>query len=245
MTNEDNSHRRTSTPGEACSHRDTLFTYLDNDCSRAERRAFEVHLSGCDTCQDELASFTTLERAFQDETVKAALRDDIDALPKTPVGPSTDASLAPVSTFGWWDTMQARLRDLLRMNLEPAWVFAVTTVLVLTAGGAGFQLGQGELTESSRLPVTLSDSQNPGEQLEEPEPTTASRPAPSPPRTMVLRGGPSQAVVEGVSSSTRERLEQLLEFIEQSDHPNREMLVGALLALAQELDIDLTVHDTP
>ena len=62
---------------------------------------------------------------------------------------------------------------------------------------------------------------------------------------MVLRGGPSQAAVEGVSSSTRERLEQLLEFIEQSDHPNREMLVGAFLALAQELDIDLTVQDTP
>ena len=245
MTNEDNSYQRTSTAGGVCPHRDTLFTYLDNDCSPAEREAFEAHLSGCDTCQDELASFTTLERALQDETVKAALRDDIDALPKSTVGPSADPSLAPVSTLGWWGTMQTRLRDLLRMNLEPAWVFAVTSVLVLVAGGAGFQLGQGELTESSRLPVTLSDSENTGEQLEEPEPTTASRPAPSPPRTMVLRGGPSQAAVEGVSSSTRERLEQLLEFIEQSDHPNREMLVGALLALAQELDIDLTVQDTP
>jgi hypothetical protein len=132
-------------------------------------------LSDCDRYQDELASFTTVERAFQDETVKAALRDDIKALPKTPVGPSTDASLAPVSTLGWWDTMQARLRDLLRMNLEPAWVFAVTSVLVLVAGGAGFQLGQGELTESSRLPVTLSDSENSGERLEEPEPTTGRR----------------------------------------------------------------------
>jgi len=92
---------------------------------------------------------------------------------------------------------------------------------------------------------TKSDSQNTGEQLEEPEPTTASRPAPSPPRTMVLRGGPSETAVEGVSSSIRERLEQLLEFIEQSDHPDREMLAGVRLALAQELDIDLTVHDTP
>ena len=92
---------------------------------------------------------------------------------------------------------------------------------------------------------TKSDSQNTGEQLEEPEPMTASRPAPSPPRTMVLRGGPSQAVVEGVSASTRERLEQLLEFIEQSDHPDREMLAGVLLALAQEFDVDLTVQGTP
>jgi len=62
---------------------------------------------------------------------------------------------------------------------------------------------------------------------------------------MVLRGGPSETAVEGVSSSIRERLEQLLEFIEQSDHPDREMLAGVRLALAQELDIDLTVHDTP
>ena len=136
---------------------------------------------------------------------------------------------------------QARgyLRGLLNIHFEPAWTFAVTTVLMMTAGGLGYQYGQRGNPLDFGYSAPSEEQQNNG-QLQ----TQTELSLPQQSDELRLRGGPADEqeliVPQFDEEIIRNRLNRLIELVENSDEPAREELLLLLRTLVQELGVDLS-----
>jgi hypothetical protein len=170
-----------------------------------------------------------MQNAFHDADVKDGLQQEIDALPAAP------------QNMGILEQARGYLRGLLNIHFEPAWTFAVTTVLMMTAGGLGYQYGQRGNPLDFGYSAPSEEQQNNG-QLQTQTQTELSLPQQS--DELRLRGGPAgeQDLIapQFDEEIIRNRLNRLIELVENSDEPAREELLLLLRTLVQELGVDLS-----
>lgn len=89
------------------SYRDALTAFLDNELDRDEQGAVQLHLSGCEECQQE---YDSLLLAFD-------LTEQVDSIPLNPaIWNRVKHEITPAAAAG-----QKGLEEYLRMLLVPIW----------------------------------------------------------------------------------------------------------------------------
>jgi hypothetical protein len=93
-----------------CEDRDQLLEYLYDECDAAGRRKVEAHLTGCESCRDELRDWR-------------AVRTDLLAW-DVPAQPSVWTPFAPPKLAPWYRQV-------------PAWAMAAAATVMFAIGAAG------------------------------------------------------------------------------------------------------------
>ncbi len=118
-----------------------LVAYLDNEVTPSERTLIRAHLTGCDACQQELASLSALQsRVSQFLKVRTA-----QVAPSPQAWSHLQARLAGEARPSWFQRPALAVRRVgrafqprERMALKQGFLWALVAVLIITAGTMAF-----------------------------------------------------------------------------------------------------------
>ena len=217
-----------------CQQRETLVSYLYGECEPAERQRLEAHLTTCQSCADELASFGAVRQTLEAWTPpEPALGFRIVA--------ETDREPAPRS---WWQT-----------TLQPAWSLALAVALIMVVAAAvasvEVRFGDGAFVFRMGWSNPAPDGADPAARAT----VSAGGAVPSPWRAdlaaledTLRRDLTPAAAVEAASRpvgavgpatgvATDELLREIQSIIEQRERRQQQEFASGLITLAQEFDL--------
>jgi hypothetical protein len=151
----------------SCNHAVDVVSYLYNEIGGAEKREFESHLAGCNTCTAELASFSGVR-----SSVNTWRAQEFDPLATPVIDIPFETQTEPATAAGWRGTILTDFKKLFAFSPWPPAAIGFAALAIFIGLGffafsymnrSGNDLAKNKTVDKPVVSPTAEPGKNPGE----------------------------------------------------------------------------------